>query len=302
MRDIKNIPASVHQRLQNKARESSRTFGELLQHYAIERFLYRVSKTPQADGFYLKGALMLRVWGGPEVRATMDIDLLGRVDNRLQSIENIMKNVCTADVDADGMSFDPDSILVARITEDAEYDGVRVRLQGRLGAARVAIQVDIGFGDRVVPECTRVIYPTLLDFPAPELDGYSMESSVAEKFQAMAKLGQLNSRMKDFYDVWLLSRMFDFQGQVLMQAIGATFNQRKTALDSISVLFQTSLRQDKSKQSQWGAFLKKLKLEDCPDDFTSILDHMEAFLIPPAKALMAGKHFDLIWNAPGPWK
>lgn len=302
MREIKNIHASVHRRLQNKARESSRTFGELLQHYAIERFIYRVSKTPHADKFFLKGALMLRAWGGPGVRPTMDIDFLGRTDNSLQSIESIMKDVCEAVVEADGMSFDPDSVRTVTITEDAEYDGVRVRLQGRLGTARISIQVDIGFGDIVVPECKQVIYPTLLDFPAPELAGYSMESSIAEKFQAMVKLSQLNSRMKDFYDVWLLSRMFDFQGKVLMQAIVATFNRRMTALDSASDLFRTTLRRDKSKQSQWSAFLKKLKLEDCPDDFGSILDHMESFLVPPAEAVMTDENFDLFWNAPGPWK
>ena len=301
MRVVKNISASVHQRLHNKARESSRTFGELLQHYAIERFIYRVSKTPHAGKFFLKGALMLRVWGGPGVRTTMDIDLLGRTDNSLQSIESIMKDVCEVVVEADGMSFDHDSVRTVRITEDAEYDGIRVRLQGRLGTARVSIQVDIGFGDIVVPECKQFIYPTLLDFPAPELAGYSMESSIAEKFQAMVKLSQLNSRMKDFYDIWLLSRMFDFRGQVLSQAIVATFNQRKTALDSASDLFQT-LRRDKTKQSQWSAFLKKLKLEDCPDDFASVLGHMESFLAPPAETVMTDEKFDFFWNAPGPWK
>lgn len=148
-RNIKNTAASVHQRLLNKAKESSRPFNELLQHFAIERFIYRLSKSPHADRFILKGALMFSAWSGPASRPTMDIDLLGRIDNSLDVIAAAMKDACRMDVEADGMSFNAETVTAARITEDAEYEGVRVRLQGDLGNARVSLQIDIGFGDVV---------------------------------------------------------------------------------------------------------------------------------------------------------
>jgi len=192
----KNIALSVHQRLLNKARQTSRTFNELLQHYAIERFLYRISKSPNSDRFILKGALMFTVWSRLNSRPTMDIDLLGRIDNSLDVIVAAMQDACKSEVENDGMVFDPESVIAVRITEDAEYQGVRVRIQGNLGNARISLQIDIGFGDEVYPHPGKIQYPTLLDFPAPELSGYTMESTIAEKFQAMVKLGLLNSRMK----------------------------------------------------------------------------------------------------------
>lgn len=249
MKNAGNIAASVRQRLLNKARKSSRTFNELFQHFAIERFLYRLSRTPHADKFFLKGALMLRVWGGSQVRPTMDIDLLGRMENSLESMESVMRDACLAVVEDDGLFFATDSVHAVRITEGAEYKGVRVKLDGGLGKARVSIQVDVGFGDVVVPEGRKIQYPVILDFPAPKLAGYTMESTIAEKFQTMIKLGILNSRMKDYYDVWLLSRKFDFNGKLLARAIKATFKQRNTPLDNAFVLFSGDLRRDAGKQT-----------------------------------------------------
>jgi len=218
-KSIANLPASVHQRLLNKAKESSRPFNELLQYFAIERFIYRISKSPHADQFILKGALMFSAWCGPESRPTMDIDLLGKIDNQLDTVTAAMKDACLTDVRPDGMSFDADTVDAVRITEDAEYEGVRVRVRGSVGKIRVSIQIDIGFGDVIVPNASMVSYPAFLGFPAPELNGYTMESTIAEKFQAMVKLGVLNSRMKDFYDIWFLSRTFDFKGVILGEAI-----------------------------------------------------------------------------------
>ena len=214
-KSITNLAASVHQRLLNKAKESSRPFNELLQYFAIERFIYRLSKSPHADQFILKGALMFSAWCGPASRPTMDIDLLGKIDNRIDTITAVMKDACLTDVEPDGISFNAETVEAVRITEDAEYEGVRVRVRGSLGKARVSIQIDIGFGDVIVPNASTVSYPAILDFPAPELKGYTMESTIAEKFQAMVKLGVLNSRMKDFYDIWFLSRTFDFKGEIL---------------------------------------------------------------------------------------
>lgn len=205
VKNVSNLAASVQARLQNQARATKRPFQELLQYYAMERFLYRLSMTPHRARFLLKGALMLHVWDAPLARATKDLDFLGRLDNSLENLERVVREVCTADVEPDGMVFDPTTVKTERIKEDADYEGVRVRFVGLLGKARVAMQIDVGFGDVVTPGAVDITYPALLDFPAPSLSGYPRETVVAEKFQAMVYLRTLNSRMKDFYDVWLLA-------------------------------------------------------------------------------------------------
>ena len=190
----KNIAASVHQRLRNKARETGRPFNELLQYFAMERFLYRLSKSPYAVNFVLKGALMLTVWEAPISRPTMDIDLLGRIDNSIEAIVAATKDICSQEVEPDGIIFKPAGIEGQHITEDADYEGVRVRFRGTLGAAQITMQLDIGFGDVVIPAADSLEYPTILDLPAPKLRCYSKKSTIAEKFEAMIKLGALNSR------------------------------------------------------------------------------------------------------------
>jgi len=231
-RKPKNIAASVHQRLLKRARDSGRPFNEVLQYFAIERFIYRLSKSPSAEKFILKGALMFTAWHVRLSRPTKDIDLLGRIDNSPEVITSAMKEACIQKVEPDGMRFDAETVIATRITEGAEYEGVRVRIQGNLGNARIPLQIDIGFGDVVVPAVSKIVYPTILDFPPPELNGYTMESTIAEKFEAMVKLGIVNSRMKDFYDIWVLSRQFDFDGHVLAMAIRKTFENRRTDIPS----------------------------------------------------------------------
>lgn len=171
----------------------------------------------------------------PLVRATKDLDFLGRLDNSLENLERVVQEVCTADVEPDGMVFDPATVKTERIKEDADYEGVRIRFVGLLGTARVAMQLDVGFGDVVTPGAQDVSYPTLLDFPAPALSGYPRETVVAEKFQAMVYLSTLNSRMKDFYDVWLLARQFAFDGVVLAKAVASTFAHRETIIDVVPI-------------------------------------------------------------------
>lgn len=302
VRGIKNNVASVHQRLLNKAKDSNRLFNELLQHFALERFIYRLTKSPHGDRFILKGALMFSAWSGPTSRPTMDIDFLGRIDNDLEVIVAAMKDVCTTDVEADGMSFDAGSVTAARITEDAEYEGVRVRLSGNLGNARLSLQVDVGFGDVIVPGPRSVVYPTLLDFPPPELNGYTMESTIAEKFQAMVKLGVLNSRMKDFYDIWMLSRAFDFKGEILAEAVEKTFKNRKTPITAFPTVFKPSFIQDGDKNVQWLGFIKKANLKNCPESFFEVASALKTFIEPVMIALANQEPFKSIWKAPGPWQ
>jgi len=297
----KSLSASVHQRLLNKARETSRPFNELLQHFAIERFLYRLSKGPHADRFILKGALMFLAWSESRFRPTMDIDFLGKIDNSLEVIVTVIKNACEMDVEADGMSYNGATATAVRITEDAEYAGVRVRLQGTLGNARASIQVDIGFGDIIIPGPSKIAYPSLLDFPAPELNGYTMESTIAEKFQAMVKLGVLNSRLKDFYDIWLLSRTFDFRGKILSEAVEKTFDNRNTQITADPTVFDTSFMEDERKKAQWLGFIKKARLTDAPERFEDVAAAVRVFLEPIATSLAERQPFNRTWAAPGPW-
>ncbi|MCP4682579.1 MAG: nucleotidyl transferase AbiEii/AbiGii toxin family protein [Desulfobacterales bacterium] len=301
-KDNKNTVASVHQRLLNKARETARPFNALLQHFAIERFIYRLSKSPYAERFLLKGALMFSVWAGPGTRPTMDIDLLGKTDNSLDMIVTVIKDACKMEVVPDGMNFDPDTVTAVRITEGAEYRGVRCRVRCSLGNARITLQIDIGFGDVIVPGPKKVVYPTLLDFPPPELNGYTMESTIAEKFQAMVKLGILNSRMKDFYDIWFLSRTFDFSGETLAKALEKTFETRNTPINANPAVFDPSFTKDEDKKVQWLGFIKKANLTGAPDSFGDVVATIKVFIEPVVLSLVKRKTFRRFWSAPGSWR
>ena len=295
------MAASVRQRLLDKAKETGRPFNEVLQYFAMERFLYRLSKSPYADSFVLKGALMLTVWEAPLTRPTLDIDLLGRIDNRIETIVRVTKEICRQEVEPDGVDFDIATIRAERIAEDADYEGIRVRFRGSLGTARVVMQLDIGFGDVVIPSPESTNYPTLLDLPAPHLRGYSRESTIAEKFEAMVKLGILNSRMKDFFDIWLMSRQFDFDGVTLAEAILKTFTTRGTKIPTEPLALTDAFAEDATKASQWRGFLRRNRLSEVPKDLAEVIMSIGAFLKPISERLAAGHVFKSIWKAPGPW-
>ena len=267
----------------------------------MERFLYRLSTTPHRARFVLKGALMLHVWDAPLARATKDLDLLGHLENSLENLERVVREVCTADVDLDGMAFDPATVKAERIKEDADYEGVRVRFVGLLGKARVAMQIDVAFGDVVTPGAVDITYPALLDFPAPTLSGYPRETAVAEKFQAMVYLRTLNSRMKDFYDVWLLASQFAFDGALLAKAISATFANRATAIDVAPIAFTPDFTEQASTQAQWTAFRKKLPHAECPESLSEVVPVLADFLLPIARACESLESFDQRWTPGGPW-
>jgi hypothetical protein len=203
----------------------------------------------------LKGALLFRVWDVPDSRATRDIDFLAFLDNSPERIASIFREVCTLD-DDDGLLFDPESVAARKIKEDADYEGVRVRFRGLLGQARITMQVDVGFGDKVHPDVVQAKYPVILDLPAPSLRMYPPETVVAEKAEAMVHLGSLNSRMKDFYDIWRLSRQFEFDDAVLSEAIRQTFENRGTDLMPFNEL-KADLLENKTLEKQWTAFLAK---------------------------------------------
>lgn len=295
----KNIAASVRQRLLNLSKSERRPFQEVLQYYAMERFLYRLSVSPHTDKFVLKGALMLRAWRAPEVRPTMDIDVLGKTSNEQATFVSQIREILAVEVEPDGIDFDAATVQAERITQDADYVGVRIRFRGTLESARINMQLDVGFGDVVFPKPETVILPTLLDFPVPALQGYSRESTIAEKFEAMVKLGELNSRMKDFFDIWLLSRSFDFEGRNLAEAVKRTFDRRGTELPETI----TALTPEFSvvKEVQWRAFARRLGEGTDLPDFAVVVSAISSFLSPVAQAVHVGAAMPDRWVAPGPW-
>jgi hypothetical protein len=298
---VKDLPASVQARLQNHARATKRPFQELLQYFAIERFLYRLSKSPHRSRFVLKGALMLHVWDAPLARATKDLDFLGHLDNSLENLERVVREICTTDVEPDGMVFDGRTVKAERIKEDADYMGVRVRFIGLLGKARVAMQIDVGFGDVITPGAETITYPALLNFPAAELSGYPRETVVAEKFQAMVYLRTANSRMKDFYDVWLLASRLPFDGDALAKAVIATFANRGSSIDVAPIAFTPDFTEQSSTLAQWNAFRTRLFNVECPEKLSEVVTVLAAFLLPVARACATAASFELRWSPGGPW-
>ena len=245
---------------------------------------------------------MFAAWQAPISRPTMDMDLLGFTNNSIDAMVAVTQAICTQVVEPDGLNFEPESVEGERIVEDADYAGVRVRFRGSLGTARITMQLDIGFGDVVVPQPAMVEYPTILPLPAPRLRGYSRESVIAEKFEAMVKLGMLNSRMKDFFDVWLLARQFDFEGRALATAIAQTFATRRTVIPAEPIALTDAFAADTSKQAQWQSFIRTSRRQHAPDILADVITTLAVFLEPIVKALASGQAFEHVWQAPGPWR
>ncbi len=298
---VTNIPASIRQRLANKAKESKRPFEETLQYFAMERFLYRLSQTTHSDAFILKGALLFRVWDTPDTRATKDIDFLANMENTPEAIALVVKDVCEIDDSQDGLVFDVDSIQATTIKEDADYEGVRVKFRCTLDSARIAMQIDVGFGDTVIPEAQNAEYPTLLDLPTATLRIYPPETVVAEKIEAMNHLGVLNSRMKDFYDVWRMTRQFKFDAKPLSDAVRATFKNRKTEIIRFNELSDELIEEIDRFQIQWTAFLDKNQV-DGPQEYADVLVGIADLLSPILVGIIDGKEFAGTWDPAGSWK
>lgn len=298
----RNLAASIHRRLLNKASESGRPFNELLQYYAMERFLFRLSRSPHSKKFVLKGALMLVAWDVSFSRPTSDIDLLGMTDNDVGAIVSILKDICTMNVEADGIEFDPGSVAGEVVVEVAEYPGVRARIRANLGTAIIRVQIDVGFGDPIVPGPRMFDYPALLDMPAPRLKGYSRESVVAEKLESIARFGILNSRLKDFFDIWLLARQFDFDGETLHAAVDKTFSNRARPVNAEIIVQMKAYADDDKRSVQWRAFCRKNKLTSVPLDLLEVVESIVEFIKPIVAAVSEGEPIPDKWHAPGPWQ
>ena len=297
----RNISASVRDRLLNKARTEKLDFNMLLTRYALERMLYRLSISKQRDQFLLKGALLFDLWFDVPHRPTHDADFLGFGSAEIPHIEEIFRDICRIEVE-DGIAFQPDTVKAAEIRKEANYAGVRVTLLGMLDSARCAVQIDIGFGDAVVPGPDEVHYPVILgEMPGPHLHVYPRYTVVAEKLEALTSLGMLNSRMKDYFDLWILAKHSDFDGQILSRAVAATFERRRTAVPTgVPIGLSDEFVNDAQKGKQWQGFLRKNALD--PKPLATVVADLRDFLIPVLAAIAAGGSHDYPWRSGAGWQ
>lgn len=298
---VRNISASVRDRLLNKARAEKLDFNLLLTRYALERMLYRLSISKQRDQFLLKGALLFDLWFDVPHRPTHDADFLGFGSAEIPHIEEIFRDICRIEVE-DGIAFQPDTVKAAEIRKEANYAGVRVTLLGMLDSARCAVQIDIGFGDAVVPGPDEVHYPVILgEMPGPHLHVYPRYTVVAEKLEALTSLGMLNSRMKDYFDLWILAKHSDFDGQILSRAVAATFERRRTAVPTgVPIGLSDEFINDAQKGKQWQGFLRKNALD--PMSLATVVVDLRDFLMPVLAAIAAGGSHDYPWRAGVGWQ
>ena len=256
-----NVAASVHQRLLNVRDQTGEQFNHLLMRYGLERLLYRLQAAGHGDTFVLKAAVLFALWRDAPGRPTRDIDLLGFGDLTHDRLREIFVDICHTSVVDDGVRLDPESVQTQDIRDDQEYDGIRVRLLGFLGRARLAVQIDVGLGDALVPAPDEIDYPSILDFPTPRLRAYHPATVVAEKLNAMVVLGALNSRMKDFYDMHVILTHMGIEDALLKEAVRATFERRNTPLPrELPVAFTPDFLEDGIKETQWQAFLRRSAL------------------------------------------
>ena len=301
-RPIKNRAASVKQRLVDLAHERKEDAQFVLTRYAAERFLYRLGKSPHREGLVLKGAMLYALWGGPAYRPTRDLDFTGYGKSDVEAVLGRFREILAVTVEDDGLAFVAPSLKAAPIRDEAEYGGLRVTFMAMLGKAKIPMQVDVGFGNDIKPGARDEEYPVLLDDPRPTIRAYPREAVVAEKFHAMVLLGEANTRYKDFYDVFVLSGQFPFDGASLTGAIAATFKRRGMAITTSSPAALTArFYEDPGRAGQWRAYLVRGGLPGAPADFGAVGESVRRFLGPPWEALGAATAFTLGWQPAGPW-
>lgn len=278
-----NIAASVRQRLLNQSRlGDGQNLQRLLVRYAIERLLYRLSQSASRGKFVLKGASLFAIWANTPFRSTGDVDFLGFGPNDIQTARKTFADLCKLKVADDGLVFDPASIRVETMREEEEYRGLRIRLNAALGTAVIAVQVDVGFGDTIHPEPIELVYPTILtDMPAARIRAYPPETVIAEKFEAMVRFGDLTSRLKDHYDLWVISRTFPFDMDVLIEAITSTFKHRGTEIPTaMPAPLTAAFAADRAKLALWTAFLTRTAPTHVPPSLGHLIEDLHIFLAP----------------------
>ena len=263
MEKTKNHAHSVKQKLLNLARSENADFQTLLTKYTLERFLARLSQSEFRDEFILKGAMLFQIWSETSKRSTRDLDFLSFGSNEIIDLIDKVKKICRIEIPEDGLTFELNEVIGEKIKKDQEYEGVRLHIPAFLERTRIALRIDVGFGDVVSPAVQEINFPTLLDFSSPKIRAYPPETVIAEKFHALVDLGITNSRLKDFYDLHFLTQNFEFDREILVQAITATFEKRKTPLPTkVPIALTEEFSGDANKNTQWKSFLQKTQLNE----------------------------------------
>ena len=301
-RPPRDVPASVRARLRNLARRRDLDFTLLLGRYAAERFLYRLSASDEMHRFTLKGAALFRVWAEEEMRPTRDVDFLAAADHT--SVRAAVEAMCAVPCPDDGVIFDAGALLINTIRVDQPDGGLRARLPGALGNIRLSLQMDIGFGDMVTPARELRDYPTLLDLPAPRLWTYPREAMVAEKFHAMVSRGEINSRVKDLWDIACLARRFAFDGETLRRAVAETFRRSATTFTADRPpALRPAYYEDPARRERWRVLHRQIPTgADGPARLADAGVELSRFLGPLCDSLIEGTAFPQTWPAGGPWR
>ncbi len=293
-----NPAASVHARLAQRRASTGEDYNVLLVRFTLERLLYRLSRSSHREQFILKGAMLFALWEPALHRVTRDLDLLGLGHPSPERLADIFRELCRLEVEADGVDFDPRSVRCEDIRAQDEYAGIRVKLRATVGKALVPLQVDVGFGDALPVAPEEITFPVMLGMAAPKLRAYSRETVVAEKLEAIVKLGMLNSRFKDYFDLHYLAHKFPFEGALLAKSIAGTFARRGTELPAglpagLTPMFGT----DPAKIRGWQAFWRKTGPKDAAPALEAVIQLLVAFLEPPLDAAAKGKPLAATWKS-----
>lgn len=300
---ITDLPASIHQRLLDLDPKRIHDFTPVLRRYAFERWLYRLGESEHAAQFVVKGAMLLVLWTGDLSRKTMDLDLWGADDLTEAGLRQAFSAIAGTSVEPDGLTFIMEAMIVEPIRDEAEYHGLRAKFSARLGNIRIPMQVDVGIGDIIWPEPEYILYPTLLEMPAPRIQACRKETSIAEKFDAMLELGIVNSRMKDFYDIAILGDNFSFIGQDLQKAVKTSLHKKMlAALPDRPVAFTNDFAHSADKNIQWEAFLRRIGKNPQDLPLWQVVEKIRIFLLPVLQSLKAGRELKAVWPAGGPWQ
>ena len=297
----KNHSASIRARLLAHARENEDDFQRVITRYGIERLLFRLSQTEAEGAYILKGAMLFATWPENAFRPTGDLDLLGNCNPDPAAIQNTFQEICRVDLPEDGIIFDPASVTVEAVREAEKYQGATLRLTGTLGTAVITVLVDIGFGDWVYPPPERQEYPSLLpDLPAPRVFMYPPETVVAEKFEALIRFAEANSRIKDFYDLWITSRTFPFEMSILVEAVLGTMHRRETAIPvEMPVGLTEVFALVANDRGYWTGFLRRTPPATQPPGFPQVLEELRQFFGPVIAVLATPEGARGRWDPDG---
>lgn len=297
-----NRVQSIRQKLLNLSTQRGLDYNLVLIWYAVERLLYRLSRSKYSDRYILKGAMLFAVWSRQTFRPTKDVDLLGYGDSSQAYLKSVFSEIIQTECEKDGLVFRSDSLEVRPIREEQEYGGQRISLLALLGNARIRLQIDVGFGDAITPAPQKIQYPTFLEMPGPEILVYSKETVIAEKLHALTVLGLTTSRMKDIYDLWVLSKQYEFDGNLLAQAIRATFERRETSVSAqLPLALTEEFYRDRVILARWDAFIRKTELNFVEKNLESVVRHLGIFFGELLASCSGNEGFDRMWDQ-AQWK